>query len=93
MHMQQRAVDPLDAAMVAGLNESEAAILTRVNEKRVQMAVSTEWSLGNSRDQLSVFMRRVMSVDYKQMPARQCRGTATPTSCSPASIAPTSDVD
>lgn len=39
MHMEQRAVNPLDAAVVAGLNESEAAIMTRVTEKRVQMAV------------------------------------------------------
>lgn len=40
MRMEQRTVNPLDAAMVAGLNESEAAVMTRVTEKRVQMAVS-----------------------------------------------------
>lgn len=39
MRIEQRAVNPLDAALVAGLNESEAAIMTRVTEKRVQMAV------------------------------------------------------
>lgn len=38
--MELRAVNPLDAAMVTNLNESEAAIMTRVAEKRVQMAVS-----------------------------------------------------
>lgn len=38
--MELRAVNPLDAVMVANLNESEAAIMTRVTEKRVQMTVS-----------------------------------------------------
>lgn len=38
--MEQRGVNPLDTTVVAGLNESEAAIMTRVAEKKVQMAVS-----------------------------------------------------
>lgn len=40
MHMEQRGVNPLDTTVVASLNESEAAIMTRVAEKKVQMAVS-----------------------------------------------------
>lgn len=40
VRIELRAVNPLDAAVVAALNESEAAIMTRVTEKRVQMAVS-----------------------------------------------------
>ncbi len=68
MHMEQRAVNPLDAAMVASLNESEAAVMTRVNEKRVQMAVSTEESLENcivEIDQMSVcLVRHVMSCQW-----------------------------
>lgn len=40
VRIKQRTVNPLDAAVVANLNESEAAIMTRVTEKRVQMAVS-----------------------------------------------------
>ncbi|CAM9093699.1 unnamed protein product [Ectocarpus fasciculatus] len=37
--MEQRGVNPLDTTVVAGLNESEAAIMTRVAEKKVQMAM------------------------------------------------------
>jgi len=47
--MEQRAVNPLDAPLVASLNESEATIMTRVTEKRVQMAVSTQEGLENSK--------------------------------------------
>ncbi|CAM9578292.1 unnamed protein product [Ectocarpus sp. 8 AP-2014] len=39
VHMEQRGVNPLDTTVVAGLNESEAAIMTRVAEKKVQMAM------------------------------------------------------
>lgn len=40
VHMEQCGANPLDAARVASLKENEAATMTRVTEKKVQMAVS-----------------------------------------------------
>lgn len=39
LRVEQRGVNPLDAPAVAALAESEAAIMTRITEKKVQMAV------------------------------------------------------
>lgn len=40
VHMEQCGANPLDVARVASLKENEAAMMARVTEKKVQMAVS-----------------------------------------------------
>lgn len=49
MLIDQRAVNPLDTAVIARLNENEAVMRTRVAEKKVQMAVSDQHTNEHSR--------------------------------------------